>query len=818
MHGRAPATAAGRASDGEATRGGGRDDADGADRAADTVDADSSSDTELDGVVVVRYRRASGCSGSGSVRPEVAVVPAVAPPRACRFRPATAGHGDTLCVRDWIGTALVEEGMLASVAELDAALEQCDSAGAVGARHSHGRTLLHLAAAVGHVDLLQWLLAQPGADVDVRTADEAGATPLHVAAEHGVGHPVRVLVAHGADVHARDRDGRTPLHVAALDETRLEAAISLVESGASLFATDNAGRRPVDIEPLLAETQAHLVSAAVAAGDAVAMQRFAGNSECRDAMIGATARFKDAIAAQHAASPAAAASFVRTVCALLGDASVEARRKCADEALLYLLLRIVERSSTAVEPQQSPLADEACSLLSRILCGVPLDSGPGEFHRGVALCSAPMEQLASLGPELLLRLCEQRDGAMRRFALHMLSISSAFAAMRDQLISADAVRRVLALAMSHSHGHCDAVAEDAECLAATLYIVVNVSMRVRVHSLLLPELGEPLLRSLLAHPDEAVRHHAATIMVHIGLPDTGTVHLFADGCVETATATTGTATGQDGRASSVGAPADADDIIVISAPGERDDGQVRGASLWKTVELLTATAPAPFVSAAPAIPPIAPPPEAHTFVDMILTTFRSFCHPLILLRLLRHRLYDPLFCRLLAAANVADGPVSVAAPVAVASATPQPMASAIVSDPVPQAPVASMARERDHAAPLRASHQRVLAVLQKWLGIAPNDFHNDPAVKDEMLCIVNDLGRMRHAAYREWSVRLNRWLCMPSAASRKSSMGTLRPLGHARNPSTGSICNHDRLYKQVCTRAHRGADGRRDRGVTLRAR
>ncbi|XP_064460638.1 inhibitor of Bruton tyrosine kinase-like [Ornithodoros turicata] len=79
-----------------------------------------------------------------------------------------------------------------------------------------GRTALHLAATVGKVDLVEWLLHQCHAEVDVRDK-ESGWTPLHRAIFHGQLHCARSFLRCGASLTAADREGLTPLDVAVRD-------------------------------------------------------------------------------------------------------------------------------------------------------------------------------------------------------------------------------------------------------------------------------------------------------------------------------------------------------------------------------------------------------------------------------------------------------------------------------------------------------------------------------------------------------------------------------------------------------------------------
>lgn len=78
------------------------------------------------------------------------------------------------------------------------------------------RTALHLAASVGKVELVEWLLNQCHAEVDVRDR-ESGWTPLHRAIFYGQLHCVRSLLRYGASLSTTDREGFTPLDLAVKD-------------------------------------------------------------------------------------------------------------------------------------------------------------------------------------------------------------------------------------------------------------------------------------------------------------------------------------------------------------------------------------------------------------------------------------------------------------------------------------------------------------------------------------------------------------------------------------------------------------------------
>ena len=81
----------------------------------------------------------------------------------------------------------------------------------VNMKDDMGRSLLHLAARQGFLDIVQYLISK-GADISIR--NKTMNTPLHWAIRYGQIHAVQFLVEHGADIHAKQREGCTPLDYA----------------------------------------------------------------------------------------------------------------------------------------------------------------------------------------------------------------------------------------------------------------------------------------------------------------------------------------------------------------------------------------------------------------------------------------------------------------------------------------------------------------------------------------------------------------------------------------------------------------------------
>lgn len=152
---------------------------------------------------------------------------------------------------------------------------------------SSGCTLLHLAAEVNNVKVLEYLISQvPNIDLPsnqnsvtplgyaawsnsidaARLLIKAGAnlntkffgdqTSLHLAAQHDRPEMIRLLVEAGADIESMNSAHQSPLHEAC-SSFALESAIELHRLGADISARDAHQKKPEDY---CAPFKAHLVA------------------------------------------------------------------------------------------------------------------------------------------------------------------------------------------------------------------------------------------------------------------------------------------------------------------------------------------------------------------------------------------------------------------------------------------------------------------------------------------------------------------------------------------------------------------------------
>jgi 26S proteasome non-ATPase regulatory subunit 10 len=132
-----------------------------------------------------------------------------------------------------------------------------------------GWTPLHVAAAAGRARTVEILLA---AGADAAAATPQGRTALHYAASKADPGVIAALLAGGCDASARDKWGATPLHRAASAD-RLAAVRALLAGGAKAGSID--ARR---------QTPLHVAAAAGARGPALVLASLPGaDVEAEDA-------------------------------------------------------------------------------------------------------------------------------------------------------------------------------------------------------------------------------------------------------------------------------------------------------------------------------------------------------------------------------------------------------------------------------------------------------------------------------------------------------------------------------------------------------
>lgn len=108
----------------------------------------------------------------------------------------------------------------------------------------NGETPLTLAAALGHTDIVRWLVDN-GADFERR--NHFGFSPLAAAARLGKHRVVGLLLERGADTEAKDKAFRATVLQLAVEAgaVAVESVRLLLEAGADVHATNYAGREVV---------------------------------------------------------------------------------------------------------------------------------------------------------------------------------------------------------------------------------------------------------------------------------------------------------------------------------------------------------------------------------------------------------------------------------------------------------------------------------------------------------------------------------------------------------------------------------------------
>src|SRR5256885_5307166 len=145
---------------------------------------------------------------------------------------------------------LVARGAALSIFEACAAgeLERAErliAATTINTYSADGWTPLHLAAFFGHAKLTELLLAHE-AEVDARSRNSNGNTPLHAALAGNHKFVAALLIGAGADVNTADAQGWRPLHLAAANNN-LDALKALIAQGADVAAANNEGKTALSL-------------------------------------------------------------------------------------------------------------------------------------------------------------------------------------------------------------------------------------------------------------------------------------------------------------------------------------------------------------------------------------------------------------------------------------------------------------------------------------------------------------------------------------------------------------------------------------------
>jgi ankyrin repeat protein len=118
----------------------------------------------------------------------------------------------------------------------------CSGCFLIPPKHSDYRAIHEYATDGNVAGLIQDLAAYPG---DVNLTDDAGRTPLHLAATHCHIDAAKVLLEKGAKIEAKAAGGTTPLDVAA-QAGCVDMVNLLLVKGAKVNARDDQGRTPLD--------------------------------------------------------------------------------------------------------------------------------------------------------------------------------------------------------------------------------------------------------------------------------------------------------------------------------------------------------------------------------------------------------------------------------------------------------------------------------------------------------------------------------------------------------------------------------------------
>ncbi|XP_043466925.1 ankyrin-1-like [Leptopilina heterotoma] len=119
-------------------------------------------------------------------------------------------------------------------------------------KHVHDKRLLHVAAARGHLQIVD-LLIKNGAEINV--VDIKGRTPFYIALLQNKVEVAEFLLENGARIDIRREDGRTTLHVA-IKTQNIQIVERILKKGTMVNVLDDMSRmKPIDVAASLKNIQ-----------------------------------------------------------------------------------------------------------------------------------------------------------------------------------------------------------------------------------------------------------------------------------------------------------------------------------------------------------------------------------------------------------------------------------------------------------------------------------------------------------------------------------------------------------------------------------
>jgi len=94
-----------------------------------------------------------------------------------------------------------------------------------------GQRAIHIAAIKNNVDFMEWIVSQPGINLNI--ADRDGNSALHLASQSGFQDIIEILLKYGSDLNISNKKGLKPIDVAHKD-----AKVYLNPKNAKLLMTE----------------------------------------------------------------------------------------------------------------------------------------------------------------------------------------------------------------------------------------------------------------------------------------------------------------------------------------------------------------------------------------------------------------------------------------------------------------------------------------------------------------------------------------------------------------------------------------------------